>query len=169
MPPPRKTNPIPAPDDEPEQDGPQLIELDAWSFNAAERHECQVQFDSEFSDLLEYLFRVVRPGARWAPIPVLDDDGKPMVDEDGEPVVRKPTGPVDVAIVDRHTGRRYFGDEILAFMCWVQAKRTRPDAELAEFSDVSMDALSTAHLVGLIKKRGGGTGTSKQRPNASAS
>lgn len=163
-----RTTPPPEPVAPNPEPMPARIELDAWSFNAAERHECQVQFDSEFGDLLEYLFRVVRPTTRWTPVPVLDAEGKPAVDERGEPVVRKPTGPVDVAIVDRN-GRRYFADEILSFMCWVQAKRTRPDADLAEFSDVVIDELTTAHLVGLVKKATGGTGTSKRRPSAPAS
>lgn len=159
----RKQDPPAAPDVEPEQ-----FVLDAWSFNAAERHECQVQFDTEFGDLLEYLFKVVRPVSRWVPQPVFNADGELQLDADGKPVMTEPTGPLTVAIVDR-SGRRWFSDEILSFFCWVQAKRDRPDAELAEFVDMSPGDLTSAHLGGLLKKVRGGTGSSTRQRRSPAS
>lgn len=160
MPPPRKTNPTPAPEPEPAADDePQVMELDAWTFNAAERHECQVQFDTEFGDLLEYLFKVVQPNQRWATA---------ELDADGNVVPKQPTGPLTVAIVDR-AGRRWFGDEILQFMLWVQAKRDRPDADLDEFAEAKLQDLREAHIAGLTKKGGTASGRRRRPPRGPAS
>ena len=125
MPPPRKTNPTPAPDAD--------LVLDPYSFTAPERLRVQVQFDTAYGDLLDYI------RASWDP---------------------NRTGPMESAIVARD-GTRHFPDQIIAFMLWVQELRTRPDAELADFDGFTLAELNGAHVRGLL--RGKVTTTSRSR------
>lgn len=101
----------------------QLI-LDAASFTASERMECQVNFDTPFGDLLRCIFEAIDP-RRDAPISV------PIVDRDGV---------------------QHFPDQIIQFMLWVQSKRDDPDVELSTFDDLLWRDLSKAHLGGLLGK-----------------
>jgi hypothetical protein len=112
------------PDETPTDGG--RLELDARSFTLPERVECSIKFDSEFGDLLEYLFAVIDPSRKE---------------------------PVPTAIVDRE-GRRYFADEIIAYMLWVQAKRGDPDADPDAYNDQGHLDLQRAHIRGLLKKAG---------------
>lgn len=112
------------PDETPNDGG--LLELDARSFTLPERVECSIRFDTEFGDLLEYLYQVINP---------------------------QRTAPVPNAIVDRD-GRRHFADEIIAYMLWVQAKRDNPDADPGAYNDQGHLELQRAHIRGLLKKAG---------------
>jgi hypothetical protein len=112
----------------------ETIELDAMSFTSAERLECQIQFDSEFSDLLDYLFTVINP---------------------------KREGPVSYAIIDREN-RRHFSDEILAYFVWVQAKRADPDTQLETYTELAPGVLQVAHVRGLLKDHGRENGKPKK-------
>lgn len=115
------TKKIPA---EPGPDEPAELVLDLSTFNAAERLECQVQFDTAFGDLMRYIRE------SWNP--------------DRE-------GPMASAVVARD-GTRWFPDQIIQYMLWVQEKRTRPDAELSEFDELPLAALNGAHVAGLLGK-----------------
>lgn len=97
--------------------------LDARSFNSAERMECQIEFGASFGDLLRCMFEEVRPP------------------EDGQ----------RTRIVDGDDKQR-FGDEIIQFMVWVQAKRDQPDAVLSDFDDLTFTDLTSAHVRGLVGK-----------------
>lgn len=99
------------------------LTLDPYSFTAPERLECQVQFDTAFGDLLDHM------RASWDP---------------------NRDGPMTSAVVARD-GTRHFPDQIIQFMLWVQEKRTRPDALLSEFDDLSLTELNSAHVRGLIR------------------
>ena len=61
----------------------------------------------------------------------------------------------------------------LPFLLWVQAKRDRPDADLAEFQGVGHGDLQWAHLGGLLEKqKRAATGNAKQsrkRPSSRSS
>lgn len=103
---------------------PDGLVFDPYSFTAAERLEVQVQFDTAYGDLLAYV------RASWNP---------------------NRTGPMESAIVDRN-GRRWWPDEIMQFMLWVQVKRDRPDAQLSEFDGLTLSDLNTAHVRGLLGK-----------------
>lgn len=125
---------------------PVELVLDVDSFDWAERLECQQQFDNEWGDLLKYLRAMVNPGRDGAmPFRLFD---------------RK-----DNLIV---------GEQVLAFMLWVQARRDRPDAELAEFQGLGHGDLRWAHLNGLLGKARKGesarsTPSSKRRASPSSS
>jgi hypothetical protein len=101
--------------------------LNAGTFNAAERREVQRQFDTAFGDLLQYL--------------------RDYVTADRE-------GPMSTAIVDRRDGTRWFPDDILAYLLWVEARRTDPDARLDDYDDLSEAALRSAHVRGILGKAG---------------
>lgn len=118
--------------------------LDLSTFNAAERLECQVQFDTAFGDLSRYIRE------SWDP---------------------KRKVPLETAIVARD-GTRWFPDQIIQFMLWVQEKRSRPDAELSEFDHLSLADLNTAHLSGLLGKAtrtSTASRRSRRRPSSSTS
>lgn len=119
MPPTKTTPTTPAPADEPTE-----LVLDPYTFTAPERLEVQVQFDTAYGDLLDYI------RASWDP---------------------KREGPMQTAIVARD-GTRWFPDQIIAYMLWVQEKRTRPDADLAEFDGLTLAELNSAHVRGLLGK-----------------
>lgn len=105
---------------------PAELVLNAGSFNAAERREVQRQFDTAFGDLLQYL---------------------------RDYIAAEREGPMQTAIAARD-GTRYFPDEILAFMLWVEARRTDPAARLEDYDDLSEAALRSAHVRGLLGKAG---------------
>ncbi len=113
---------------------PELV-LNAGTFNAAERREVQRHFDTAFGDLLQYL---------------------------RDYVTAEREGPMPTAIVDR-AGTRWFPDEILAYLLWVEARRTDPDARLEDYDDLSEAALRGAHVRGLLGK----AGTASTRPRTS--
>lgn len=113
---------------------PELV-LNAGTFNAGERREVQRQFDTAFGDLLQYL---------------------------RDYVTAEREGPMPTAIVARD-GTRYFPDEILAYLLWVEARRTDPDAKLDEYDELSESALRSAHVRGLLGK----AGTASTRPRTS--
>lgn len=126
---------------------PEPVELilDVDSFDWAERLECQKRFDNEWGDILKYLRALVNPGRAGAmPFKLFDRDGNLIV-----------------------------GDDLLPFLLWVQAKRDRPDADLAEFQGVEHGDLQWAHLGGLLEKqRRAATGNAKQsrkRPSSRSS
>ncbi len=131
----------------PEQD-PEPVELvlDVDSFDWAERLECQKRFDNEWGDILKYLRAVVNPGRDGAmPFRLFDRDNNLIV-----------------------------ADELLPFLLWVQAKRDRADADLAEFQGHAHGELRWAHLNGLLgKARKGGSArsarSSKRRGSPSSS
>ena len=136
MPPPRKTNPTPAPDAD--------LVLNAGSFTAAERREVQRRFDTAFGDLLQYL---------------------------RDYVTAEREGPMPTAIVARD-GTRWFPDDILAYLLWVEARRSAPDAQLEDYDDLSEAALRSAHVRGLLGKDGAPTRrrkTSGPGPDSSGS
>jgi hypothetical protein len=107
-----------------------VIELDARSFNRAERLEVQQRFDVEFSDVITYLFEMINPGR---------------------------TGAMPFALVERDGETRHFGDEVLQFMVWVQAKRVAPAAALEAYDEVALADLTSAHVRGILGKARGGT------------
>lgn len=113
---------------------PELV-LNAGTFVAAERREVQRHFDTAFGDLLQYL---------------------------RDYVTAEREGPMPTAIVARD-GTRYFPDEILAYLLWVEARRTDPDAKLEEYDELSEAALRSAHVRGLLGK----AGTASTRPRTS--
>lgn len=113
---------------------PELV-LNAGTFNATERREVQRHFDTAFGDLLQYL---------------------------RDYVTAEREGPMPTAIVARD-GTRYFPDEILAYLLWVEARRTDPDAKLDEYDELSEAALRSAHVRGLLGK----AGTASTRPRTS--
>lgn len=122
---------------------PELV-LNAASFNAAERREVQRHFDTAFGDLLQYL---------------------------RDYVTAEREGPMPTAIVARDN-TRYFPDEILAYLLWVEARRSNPDAKLEDYDDLSEAALRSAHVRGLLGKAGTATRTPKTSgpgPDSSAS
>ncbi len=108
---------------------PELV-LNAGSFNAAERREVQRHFDTAFGDLLQYL---------------------------RDYVTAERVGPMETAIVDRRDGTRYFPDDILAYLLWVEARRSDPDAKLEDYDELSEAALRAAHVRGLLGKAGSPT------------
>jgi hypothetical protein len=115
--------------------------LDARSFNSAERLEVQIHFDTPFGDLLQALFEAVDP---------------------------RREGPSVRHIVARD-GTRFFPDQVIAFCLWVQAKRDRPDAELAEFDDLALADLVAAHVGGLMGKGGRSTRPARSSPEPASS
>src|SRR5574343_2020599 len=122
------------PNPEPEPEPAELV-LNAGTFNAAERREVQRHFDTAFGDLLQYL---------------------------RDYIAAEREGPMPTAIVARD-GTRYFPAEILAYLLWVEARRTDPDAELEDYDDLSESALRSAHVRGLLGK----AGTPSMRPKTS--
>ena len=52
------------------------------------------------------------------------------------------------AVVARD-GTRWFPDQIITFMLWVQARRADPDVEVAVFEDLSHGDLNRAYIKGL--------------------
>lgn len=140
MPPTTKPEPA-APDPEPIPEG---LVFDPYSFTAPERLEVQVQFDTAYGDLLDYVRESWNPNR---------------------------TGPMENGIIDRN-GRRWWPDEILQFMLWVQVKRDRPDVELAEFDGLALMDLNLAHVRGLSGKAARTSGRperSSSGPDSSAS
>ncbi len=128
------------------EEDPEPVELvlDVDSFDWAERLECQQRFDNEWGDILKYLRALVNPGREGAmPFRLFDRDKNLIV-----------------------------GDELLPFLLWVQAKRDRPDADLAEFQ-VAHGDLRWAHLNGLLGKakraESGRSTRSRKRPASSTS
>lgn len=117
---------MPPPRKQPEPAAPVELVLNAGTFNAAERREVQRHFDTAFGDLLQHL---------------------------RDYVTAEREGPMPTAIVDRE-GTRYFPDEILAYMLWVEARRTNPDAKLEDYDELSEAALRSAHVRGLLGKAG---------------
>lgn len=115
---------------------PELV-LNAGTFNAAERREVQRHFDTAFGDLLQYL---------------------------RDYVTAEREGPMPSAVVARD-GTRWFPDDILAYLLWVEARRTDPDAQLDDYDDLSEAALRSAHVRGLLGKGG----TASTRPARSSS
>jgi hypothetical protein len=120
----------------PPPDQPVELVLDPYTFTAPERMECQVQFDTAFGDLLTYTRQ------SWDP-------------------ARE--GPMTSAVVARD-GTRYFPDQIIAFMLWVQEKRTRPDVQLAEFDGLTLAELNSAHVRGLLGKAQGSNRPRRKKP-----
>lgn len=126
---------------------PEPVELilDVDSFDYDERLECQQRFDNEWGDILKYLRALVNPGRE---------------------------GPMPFRLFDRRDNL-IVGDDLLSFLLWVQAKRDRPDAELAEFQ-VGHGELRWAHLNGLLGKARKGesarsTPSSRRRASSSSS
>lgn len=111
---------------EPAPADPPPIELDARSFNRAERLEVQQALDVEFSDVLTFLFSMIDPNR---------------------------TGAMPFALVDRD-GLRHFGDEVLQLLVWVQAKRTDPTVELSTYDNVELTEFTSAYVQGILKKVG---------------
>ena len=107
--------------------------LHCASFVAAERAEVQVHFDTAFGDLVQYL-RDYLSGER--------------------------EGPMTTAIVTRE-GARWFPDQIMAYMLWVEARRTDPDAQLEDYAELSEYALRAAAVRGFMGKAG--TPSTRQR------
>jgi hypothetical protein len=103
---------------------PVELVLDVDSFNWAERLECQQRFDNEWGDILKYLRALVNPGRE---------------------------GAMPFRLFDRRE-TLIVGDQLLAFLLWVQARRDRPDAELAEFEGLAPGDLRWAHLNGLLAR-----------------
>ncbi len=116
---------------QPEADEPEQLTLDPYTFTAPERLEVQVQFDTAYGDLLDYIRQSWNPNRE---------------------------GPMTSAIVARD-GTRWFPDQIIAFMLWVQERRSRPDAQLSEFDNLTLAELTGAHVRGLL--RGKATTTSR--------
>lgn len=115
------------PDDQPDGDGaPVKLTLDANSFNAAERMECQVHFDAPFGDLLACIYEAVAP--------------------------RTKNNPQAIIRIEDRDGNRAFPDQIIQFMLWVQTKRDDPDVELSAFDGMVIDELEGVHLRGLVGK-----------------
>lgn len=133
-----------APQPAPDPEPVELV-LDVDSFDWAERLECQKRFDNEWGDILKYLRALVNPGRE---------------------------GAMPFRLFDRHDNL-IVGDELLSFLLWVQARRDRPDVDLAEFQGVAHGDLRWAHLNGLLgKQRRAATGSSKRsrkRPASSTS
>lgn len=130
----------------PEKDAePVELVLDVDSFDWAERLECQKRFDNEWSDILKYLRALVNPGRE---------------------------GPMPFRLLDRQDNL-IVGDQLLAFLLWVQAKRDRPDVELSEFEGLGNADLRWSHLNGLLgKARKDGSvksARSSKRPASSSS
>jgi hypothetical protein len=112
------------------------LTLDAASFTAPERLECQTRFDNPFGDLMRCMFEAVDP---------------------------RRDGPMTVRIVDRD-GVQHFPDQIIQFMLWVQAKRDNPDADLTDFDDMRFAELASAHVRGLLGKDDSNTKPSSSSP-----
>ncbi len=122
------------------------LELDLDTFTADERLECQIQFDNEWSDIAKYLRALCNP---WR------------------------EGAMPFKLFDRKE-RLVVGERILAYMLWVQAKRTDPEAELEPFTNMANGALRRAHLDGLLGKAkrgesGKSTRSSRRRASSSSS
>ena len=117
--------------EEPSESAAEKLTLDANSFNAAERMECQIHFDAPFRDLLACIFEAVASRSKDQPTSV-------------------------IRIVDRD-GVRHFPDQIIQFMVWVQAKRDDPTVELSAFDDMVMDELEAVHVRGLLGKARSGS------------
>lgn len=112
----------------PPPDEPAVIELDARSFNSAERLEVQTHFDVDFADALTYIYEMINPNR---------------------------SGAMPFALVDRE-GNRHFGDQLLQFMVWIQAKRTNPAAKIEDYDDLDLRAFTRAYVRGLSGKAGSG-------------
>ena len=97
-----------------------VLSLDTGSFTAPERLEVQTRFDYPFGGILRHL---------------LDS-------------VTSHDGPIRSAVVARD-GTRWFPDQIIAHMLWVQARRTDPDVELAQFEALPHGDLNRAYIGGL--------------------
>lgn len=115
---------------------PEQLTLDPYTFTAPERLEVQQRFDTAYGDLLDYIRESWNPNRK---------------------------GPMESAIVDRRDDTRYFPDQIIAFMLWVQEKRTRPDAELADFDGLTLAELNGAHVRGLLGKARQTSSTRRKR------
>lgn len=110
--------------------------LHCTSFNAAERLEVQTHFDTAFGDLVQYL--------------------RDYLSGDRE-------GPLQTAVVTRDN-KRWFPDQILAYMLWVEARRSDPAAQLEDYDDLSEYALRSAAVKGFMGKEG----TASTRPKPSS-
>lgn len=100
--------------------------LNVGSFTGPERREVQQRFDHMWGDLLAYTWAAVIRG----------------------PVAGEPLPP----LVDGRDGARYFPDEILQHMLWVQERRTDPDAKLEDFDGLSLVELANARARGIPPK-----------------
>lgn len=125
------------PDPTPEPDEPDVLKLDTRSFVAAERLEVQQRFDTAFGDLVQYIRDYVTGGRE---------------------------GPLQTAITDRNNGTRWFPDQIMAYMLWVEARRTDPTARLEDYDDVPEVELRSAAVRGFLGK--GGTPSTKPTPSS---
>ena len=125
----------PTPAPEPEPDD--VLKLDTRSFVAAERLEVQQRFDTAFGDLVQYIRDYVTGGRE---------------------------GPLPTAIIDRDK-TRWFPDQIMAYMLWVEARRTDPTARLEDYDDVPEVELRSAAVRGFLGK--GGTPSTKPKPSSS--
>src|SRR5574343_317493 len=102
------------------------------------------------------------PPTRKTPDPEPEPEPAELVLNAGTYIAAERQGPMPTAIVARD-GTRYFPDEILAYLLWVEARRTDPDAELEDYDDLSESALRSAHVRGLLGK----AGTPSMRPKTS--
>jgi len=123
---------------------PKRYTLECYTFTGPERAEVQTHFDTAYGDLLTYVEEA------WNP---------------------KREGPMESAIVTRD-GTRWFPDQIIAYMLWVQERRTRPDADLAEFDGLTLAELNGAAVrgwLGKVRAPSRKRATSGQEPDSSAS
>lgn len=107
----------------PAEQEPDEFVLDAKSFDSAERMECQVRFDTPFGDLMRYTLAAID--------------------------ARRP-GPLQ--LLETRAGATVWPDEVLQFMVWVQARRTDPDAALADFDGLTIGELAQARVRGAVGK-----------------
>lgn len=125
----------------PAKKAPAELVLDPYSFNADERLDIQTAFDTAYGDLLDYI------RSSWDP---------------------NREGPMTTAIVARD-GTRFFPDQIIARMLWVQERRTRPDVDLSDFADLTLAELNSAHIRGLIRGKATKSTRSKESSSEPAS
>lgn len=113
-----------------------VLKLDTRSFVASERLEVQKRFDTAFGDLVQYIRDYVTGGRE---------------------------GPLQTAIIDRDK-TRWFPDQIMAYMLWVEARRTDPTARLEDYDAVPEVELRSAAVRGFLGK--GGTPSTKPTPSS---
>lgn len=129
---------------QPAEQEPERYTLECYTFTGPERAEVQVYFDTAYGDLLTYIEQ------SWDP---------------------NREGPMQSAIVTRE-GARWFPDQIIAYMLWVQERRTRPDAQLAEFDGLTLAELNGAAVrgwLGKVRARSTKPETSGPGPDSSGS
>lgn len=108
------------------------------SFTGPERRELQDAFDCWFGDLLTYTVDAVRPGRERV---------EPLTGADG---------------------RRWWPDDVVQHMVWIQARRVDPDAKLEDFDHLTLRDLNSARVRG-YQGKGPGSGRSKRSPSGSSS